>query len=103
FPLVGVGVDRLDYTKGIPERLSAIDRLLERRPELARSLTFVQIGVQSRSKIASYQDIEKQIDAQVDAINAKHRDRRGDEGPIRYRKSNLKIRRLVALFRLANF
>lgn len=103
FPLVGVGVDRLDYTKGIPERLSAIDRLLERRPELARSLTFVQVGVPSRSKLDSYQDIERQIDAQVAAINEKYRSRRGDEGPIRYRKITLKARRLVALFRLANF
>ena len=103
FPLVGVGVDRLDYTKGIPERLSAIDRLLERRPELARSLTFVQVGVPSRSKLDSYQDIERQIDEQVVAINEKYRARRGDEGPIRYRKIALKVRRLVALFRLANF
>ena len=103
FPLVGVGVDRLDYTKGIPERLAAIDRLLERRPELARSLTFVQVGVPSRSKLDSYQDIERQIDAQVAAINEKYKARRGDEGPIRYRKINLKARKLVALFRLANF
>ncbi len=103
FPLVGVGVDRLDYTKGIPERLAAIDRLLEKRPELARTLTFVQIGVPSRSGIDSYQDIERQIDAHVDAINAKYRARRGDGGPIRYLKISLKARKLVALFRLANF
>jgi trehalose-6-phosphate synthase len=103
FPLIGVGVDRLDYTKGIPERLAAVDRLLERRPEFARTLTFVQIGVPSRSKIESYQDIEREIDEQVAAINAKYRDRRGDEGPIRYRKVNLKARRMIALFRLANF
>lgn len=103
FPLVGVGVDRLDYTKGIPERLAAIDRLLDRRPELARMLTFVQVGVPSRSAIDSYQDIERQIDEQVASINAKHRGRRGDEGPIRYRKINMKAKRLVALFRLANF
>jgi trehalose 6-phosphate synthase len=103
FPLIGVGVDRLDYTKGIPERLSAIDRLLETRPELARVLTFVQVGVPSRSKLDSYQDIEREIDTQVSAINAKYRDRRSDEGPIRYRKISMKVRRLVALFRLANF
>lgn len=103
FPLVGVGVDRLDYTKGIPERLAAIDRLLETRPELARTLTFVQVGVPSRSGIDSYQEIERQIDDQVDAINTRYRARRGDEGPIRYRKINMKAKRLVALFRLANF
>ncbi len=103
FPMIGVGVDRLDYTKGIPERLGAIDRLLDKRPELARTLTFVQIAVPSRSKLDSYQDIEQQIDQQVTSINEKHRARRGDDGPVRYLKVNLKARRLVALFRLANF
>jgi len=102
-PLVGAGVDRLDYTKGIPERLQAIDRLLDRRPELARDLTFVQVGVPSRSAIDSYADIEREIDDQVAAINARYRRARGDEGPIRYRKINLKARKLTALFRLADF
>lgn len=102
-PIVGVGVDRLDYTKGIPERLEAIDRLLERRPELARDLTFAQVGVPSRSAIESYAGIEREIDEQVAAINAKHRGGRNDEGPIRYRKVALKSRRLTALFRLADF
>jgi trehalose 6-phosphate synthase len=103
FPLVGVGVDRLDYTKGIPERLQALDRLMEQRPELARTLTFVQVGVPSRSAIDSYADIEREIDAQVAAINAKHAAHRNDEGPIRYRKIALKTRKLIALYRLARF
>lgn len=102
-PIIGVGVDRLDYTKGIPERLQAIGRLLDRRPELARTLTFAQIGVPSRSAIDSYADIEREIDALVAAINTKHAAARGDEGPIRYRKVSLKVRKLTALFRLAHF
>ena len=102
-PIVGVGVDRLDYTKGIPERLEAIDRVLDRRPELARALTFVQVGVPSRSGIDSYAGIEREIDAQVAAINAKHGAGRDDEGPIRYRKIALRLRKLTALFRLADF
>ena len=52
--IVGVGVDRLDYTKGIPERLEAIDRVLTRRPDLRGRFTFVQIGVPSRSELESY-------------------------------------------------
>jgi alpha,alpha-trehalose-phosphate synthase [UDP-forming] len=103
FPLVGVGVDRLDYTKGIPERLHALDRLMDQRPELARMLTFVQIGVPSRSAIESYAGIEREIDDQVAAINAKHRGHRPDEGPIRHRKLALKPRQLIALFRMADF
>jgi alpha,alpha-trehalose-phosphate synthase [UDP-forming] len=99
---VGVGVDRLDYTKGIPERLDAIDRLLTTRPDLRSRLAFVQIGVPSRSKIESYKQIEEQIDARVAAINTRY-GRGPDDGPIRYRKSALKTRRLVALYRLAHF
>ena len=101
--VIGVGVDRLDYTKGIPERLQAIDRVLDMRPELAADLTFAQIGVPSRSAIDSYAGIEREIDEQVAAINAKHRHRRTDEGPIRYRKVNLKLRKLIGLYRLADF
>ena len=100
-PLIGIGVDRLDYTKGIPDRLAALDLLLTRRPELRERLTFVQIGVPSRSKIDSYAAVEAEIDQKVAEINAKFR--RGRRGPIRYRKSALKIRRLVALYRLATF
>ena len=101
-PIVGVGVDRLDYTKGIPERLDAIDRLLTESPELASQLLFVQIGVPSRSRLESYASLEREIDAQVAAINARH-GRGPADGPIRYRKSALKLRRLVALYQLADF
>ena len=56
--IIGLGVDRLDYTKGIPERLDALDALLTQRPELRGTLTFVQIGVPSRSDLDSYAAIE---------------------------------------------
>jgi len=101
-PIVGVGVDRLDYTKGIPERLDAIDQLLTDRPDLRAKLTFVQVGVPSRTKVAGYRAIEQKIDRMVADINRRHVAPEGHE-PIRYRKSSLKLRRLVALFRLADF
>jgi len=101
-PVVGVGVDRLDYTKGIPERLDAIDRLLTESPELASQLLFVQVGVPSRSRLQSYADLEREIDAKVADINTRH-GRGPADGPIRYRKAALKLRRLVALFQLADF
>ena len=100
--IIGVGVDRLDYTKGIPERLAALDQLLTRRQDLRTRLAFVQVGVPSRSKIESYAAIEKEIDEQVAAINTRH-GRGPNDGPIRYRKASMKIRRLVALYRLADF
>ena len=98
--IVGVGVDRLDYTKGIPERLEALDLLLTRRPELKGRLTFVQIGVPSRSTLDNYVSVEAAIDQKVQEINRRH-DVAG--GVIRYRKSALRIKRLVALYRLADF
>jgi trehalose-6-phosphate synthase len=107
--VVGIGVDRIDYTKGIPERLDAIEQVLERRPDLRGQFAFVQIAVPSRSEIEQYAEIEKRIDERVAAINARFKpDARGPgrrrvEGPIRYRKSALKTRRLVALYKLADF
>jgi len=99
-PIVGVGVDRLDYTKGIPERLEALDLLLQRRPDLRGLIAFIQIAVPSRSTIESYVTVEAAIDRKVRAINKRYE---AWGGLIRYRKSALKIKRLVALFRLANF
>ena len=99
-PLIGIGVDRLDYTKGVLERLDALELLLKRRPDLRDQLTFVQIGVPSRSSLQSYVDVVEAIDRKVADINARYGSGRG---AIRYRKSSLRIKRLVALYRLANF
>ena len=60
--IIGLGVDRLDYTKGIPERLDALDALMARRPDLRGRMTFVQIGVPSRSDLESYAAIEAEIE-----------------------------------------
>jgi trehalose-6-phosphate synthase len=100
--IIGVSVDRLDYTKGILERLDAIDRLLVLRPELRSTLAFVQVGVPSRSKISSYAALEARVDARVAELNTKYGEG-PTRGPIRYRKSALKQRPLVALYRLADF
>ncbi len=70
--IIGLGVDRLDYTKGIPERLDALDALMTRRPELRGKLTFVQIGVPSRSDLESYAAIEAEIGQRIADINARH-------------------------------
>ncbi|MBI4477382.1 MAG: trehalose-6-phosphate synthase [Acidobacteria bacterium] len=101
-PLLGVGVDRLDYTKGIPERLAALDLLLARRPELRGRLTFVQIGVPSRSTLESYGAIEAEIDRRIAEINARHTVD-GLPAPIYYYKAALNLQSLVALYRLARF
>jgi len=101
-PILGLGVDRLDYTKGIPERLDALDRLFTARPELRGQLTFLQIGVPSRSSLGSYSAIETEIDRKAAALNARH-GLPGLPPPVHYHKSALGLVSLVALYRLAQF
>jgi trehalose 6-phosphate synthase len=100
--MLGVGVDRLDYTKGIPERLEALDRLMTARPELRGRLTFVQIAVPSRSELQSYGAIASEIEARVAALNARH-GVKGMPPPVFYYKRALTLPSLVALYRLARF
>jgi trehalose 6-phosphate synthase len=69
--LLGVGIDRLDYTKGIEERLSAVDALLARYPEFRGRFTFAQLAAPSRTKIAHYRDLNERIEALAESINAR--------------------------------
>ena len=64
-----LGVDRLDYTKGIPRRLAAFDRLLEDNPSLRGHVELLQVAVPSRSHVASYAALKQQVDALVSSIN----------------------------------
>ena len=66
---MGVGVDRLDYTKGILERFLAIERFLEKYPRYQGVFTFVQIGAPSRTHIKRYHDLQAEIEAEADRIN----------------------------------
>jgi trehalose-6-phosphate synthase len=59
--LIGIGVDRLDYTKGIIERFQAVERMLERHPEMVGRFTFVQIAAPSRSSLEEYQQFEARV------------------------------------------
>jgi trehalose-6-phosphate synthase len=69
--LLGVGVDRLDYTKGIVERLRGVERFLELYPEYQRRFTFVQIGAPSRTHIPRYQQFLDEVVQEADRINAR--------------------------------
>jgi trehalose 6-phosphate synthase len=100
--IVGVGVDRLDYTKGIPERLEAIDRVLSKRSDLVGRFSFVQIAVPSRSALESYGAIESEIDRRVAELNAKHAVAEGARA-VYYHKRPLGLADLVALYRMAHF
>ena len=67
--LLGVGVDRLDYTKGLEERLQAVERLLERFPSLRGRFGFVQLGAPSRTVIERYRLLNEAIEQQANRIN----------------------------------
>jgi trehalose-6-phosphate synthase/uncharacterized membrane protein affecting hemolysin expression len=67
--LLGLGVDRMDYTKGILERFLAVERLFELQPELAGRFSFIQIAAPSRSALFKYQDFEANVHELADRIN----------------------------------
>jgi alpha,alpha-trehalose-phosphate synthase [UDP-forming] len=66
---MGLGVDRIDYTKGILERFLAVERLLEKYPNYQGMFTFVQIGAPSRTHIKRYHDLQAEVEAEADRIN----------------------------------
>ncbi|MFN7698975.1 MAG: trehalose-6-phosphate synthase [Deltaproteobacteria bacterium] len=69
--LLAIGVDRMDYTKGIEERLEAVDLLLERAPSLRGRFTFVQLAAPSRTHIERYRELDVRVRALTDRINAR--------------------------------
>ncbi|OLC00306.1 MAG: hypothetical protein AUH30_02975 [Candidatus Rokubacteria bacterium 13_1_40CM_68_15] len=98
---LGIGVERIDYTKGLPERLRAIRRFFERWPEYRRRVVFVQIASPSRSRIPRYQLLQHEINEIVRRIN----DDIGEWGwqPIVYRERHHEHREIRAWYRAAQF
>jgi trehalose 6-phosphate synthase len=68
---VGLGVDRVDYTKGIPERFGGIERFFERYPSYRGKLTFVQVAAPSRTRIKRYQDLAAEVEREALRINCR--------------------------------
>ena len=68
---LGIGVDRVDYTKGIIERFRGIERFLEKCPEYRGRFTFVQIGAPSRTTIPRYHDLLNEVEVEATRINAR--------------------------------
>lgn len=68
---IGIGVDRVDYTKGIVERFLSIEKMLDQHPELVGKFVFVQIGAPSRTHIKRYQDLNAEVQELADRINWK--------------------------------
>jgi alpha,alpha-trehalose-phosphate synthase [UDP-forming] len=98
---LGIGVERLDYTKGLPERLRAIRRFFERWPEYRGRVVFVQIASPSRSRIERYQRLQHEVRETVRRIN----DEIGGRGwrPIIYRERHHDRNEIAAYYRRADF
>ncbi len=82
--IVAIGVDRIDYTKGIIERIHAIDRFIEKYPEYKNKFVFIQLAAPSRAHIKRYHELMGEIDELVEEKNWKYSD--GDWKPIVYLK-----------------
>jgi trehalose 6-phosphate synthase len=95
-----IGVDRIDYTKGIPERLLALDRLLDKHPELQEKIVFIQVGVISRLHLQKYKSLNDEINALVERVNWKHSTPLWS--PIIFFRRNLPLKELLALYRIAD-
>ncbi|MFB3775995.1 MAG: trehalose-6-phosphate synthase [Bryobacteraceae bacterium] len=98
---IGLGLDRLDYTKGIPEKLRAVDCFLEQHPAYRGRFVFVQVGVPSRSAIPRYQALAEEVDALVEQINRRWATR--SWRPVVLIREHLGPVRMAALHRLAHF
>ncbi|HKO14920.1 MAG TPA: bifunctional alpha,alpha-trehalose-phosphate synthase (UDP-forming)/trehalose-phosphatase [Gemmatimonadaceae bacterium] len=95
-----VGVDRLDYSKGIPRRLLALERLLQEHPEWRERVRLVQVAVPSRSKVGAYRQLRREVDALVGRINGRFATPAWT--PIHYLYRSVPETMLLALYRTAD-
>ncbi len=95
-----LGVDRLDYTKGIPGRIRAFERLLEVYPEHRERAVLIQVAVPSRGQVAEYQALKREIDELVGRVNGRFAT--SEWSPIRYLYRSVSPERLASLYRDAD-
>ncbi len=98
-PRMIIGVDRLDYTKGLLQRLEAYQHFLNSHTEYQRNVVFVQIAPPSRSDLHSYQMISQQVESTVGHINGSFAD--FDWSPVRYLNRGFKRQKLLGFLRLS--
>ena len=98
---MGIGVDRVDYTKGIPERFRGIEQFLEDYPSYRGKLTFIQIGAPSRTRIKRYQDLGAEVEAEALRIN--RRFQTGQWKPIVFLRRHHSHQEIERYYRAAHF
>jgi trehalose 6-phosphate synthase len=97
---VGIGVDRVDYTKGIHERFRAIERFLEKYPKYHGQFTFIQIGAPSRTHIKRYHDLLAELEAEAERINWRFQS--GKWKPILFLKRQHNHKEIASYYRAAD-
>jgi len=97
---LGVGVERMDYTKGVVERLRAVERFLEKYPHYQGQFSFAQIGAPSRTHIKRYHDFLAEVDAEVERINWKFKGK--DWKPVVYLKRHHSHQEIVPFYKHAD-
>ncbi len=97
---LAVGVERMDYTKGVLERLAGLERFFEKYPDYQGDLTYVQIGAPSRTHIKRYHDFLAEVDAEAERINWKFKKR--DWRPIVFLKHHHNHKEILPYYRVAN-
>jgi alpha,alpha-trehalose-phosphate synthase [UDP-forming] len=98
--VIAVGVDRIDYTKGLIERLLAVDRFLEKYPQFKRKFVFIQLAAPSRTHIQRYHDFAAEVDGLVEKINWKHSEE--NWRPILYFKRHFSQEEIRPFYALAD-
>ena len=96
---LAIGVDRLDYSKGLPERFHGFERYLERHPEQKGQLTYLQIAPVSRGEVSEYRTLRNQLEQISGHINGVHA--HPDWTPLRYVNRNFTHATLTGFYRLA--
>ena len=96
---LAIGVDRLDYSKGLPERFRAFERYLQRHPEQRGRMTYLQIAPVSRGEVPEYRTLRQELEQLAGHINGTHAD--ADWTPVRYVNRNYPHASLTGFYRLA--
>ena len=95
-----LSVDRLDYTKGLPQRLASFDRFLAKYPQYHEKIVMVMVEVPSRTGVDSYADLKSVVDEQVGSINGRYSTM--GWAPVHYMAASQPFETLCALYRLAD-
>jgi trehalose 6-phosphate synthase len=98
--IIFLGCDRIDYTKGIPERLIAFDKFLDKYPQYKEKVVFVQIGAVSRILLKSYEEINNEINRLVGEINWKHST--SEWAPIVFSKEFIPYNDILAFYKMSD-